>query len=189
MTERSANSDTPRLVSVSGEVVDVLVDLAFGEFVGPELTFAPLHGGRWEDLDFAGYSGTLALDGSRLRLSVEVPADEFFGSLYKAMGTRNQSASVTLSDGSGIVAELAHMRRLGAKAEIDLHHWVWRKAERPTLWVGSLEGRLSRLGNLAVAEKRGRSFRGRDGFRLDGRFTWYFLPTEAEHRHLVLLDP
>ncbi len=119
MTNAGAPASGQRL---DGPIVDLLIDIAHhGLVVGPPV-FPDVKGGQWADFDFGAYSGHLTLADS---LTLLLEANEFFGPLHDMREVRNKPASVQLADGSKLDAELAHMRRLGAHAEIDLHHWVW----------------------------------------------------------------
>lgn len=183
------NPEPANTVELGGPVVDRLLDLVFGGFSVPEPSFAQIVDGDWAGFSFAGRNGRLGRDGDRLKVLIDVDAEESLRFMTNLMRIRNQAACVTLADDSTVTAKYAHMPRVGGQAEINLHHWLWRTSRRPLYWMGRLQGRLSSHGNTVLVESRGRQCRSRKAFRLEGRFVWYIAPTDETSEYVVVVDP
>lgn len=178
----------PRREVLDEGIRDFLIDLAHGHRTIPELTFAPLQGGRWARHSLDGYSGTLSRNGAALRLLVDAE-DRAFNNLYDMMGLRNQPVKLTLQDGSSVHAELGHMKSLGPHADIRLHHWTWTTPVPPLIWAGRLEGKVPSFGNLSLSERGEKWFKSKhDGFRLLGKYNWYVLPQTEHDTAIVVID-
>jgi hypothetical protein len=175
---------------LAGPLVELLVDLVYHGLVIGEPRFAALAGGTWDELDLSAFQGRVTLGNAELGLFLDATG-EAFHVLHEAMETRNKSASLVLSDGSEITAQLAHMRELGfgEEAQVELFHWTWGDLGACAYWVGRLHGYIPPGGNLSVREKTAERTRMRhDGYCLRGRYTWYILRHPAAEGHLVVLD-
>jgi hypothetical protein len=176
---------------LQGPVVDLLLDLATERLIVPEPMFSPLQGGQWAEHSLESYSGEISRDGSALKLLIDTPEGELFhGPLHAMMQVRNKSIQLLLRDESRIEAELAHMGKLGAKADVELHHWIWTAAAdtRPQFWIGRLEGPVPPGGNLALVERSSNSRSSQRAFRLQGGVTWYLLNTVPRSKCIVVVD-
>ncbi len=169
---------------IEGEIAELLIDVAVGEFTLPQPQFADVAKVTWAQLDAYGCRGTVALEGSVLNLLL----DDINGVLADSRGTLNQPGTFVLVDGTSLSAKLVHLSEVDAKAHVDLHHWVWRNSGRPMFWTGELTGRLPLPGNLLLHEVCGTASRNRHAFRLEGRFTWYVIGTKEKDRFQVVLD-
>lgn len=179
----------PRREILDGPIRDVLIDLAHGHRQVPHLSFAALQDGTWHRFSLAGYSGTLSLSASTLRLLIDAK-DRVFGDLYDMMGVRNQPMTLILQDGASVQAEFAHMERLGDHAHISLFKWSLTTDATPVVWAGRLHGKLPSFGNLSLIERGdGWLVSKADGFRFSGRYHWYILPQAEHNSALVVVDP
>ena len=175
---------------VPPRVADLLIDVWRKNLSTDAPGFSAVTGGTWVGFDLAKFGSRLVLR-RQLTLWLDAGPEGAFARLHEMRQLRNKPLSLLLANGSTIRAELAHMNRLGAEARVQLHHWEWKGSGVPEFWVGRLRGYLPQSGNLHLLERypTGAFEATSEGFRLQGTYDWYFLPTPRKRFHRVVVDP
>jgi len=174
---------------VPPRVADLLIDVWRKNLSTDAPSFPAATGGTWGEFDLAQFGSRLELR-CQLTLWLDAAPEDAFAQLHGMMRLRNKPLSLRLADDSTVRAELAHMIRLGAEARVQLHHWDWQGPGVPEFWVGRLRGFLPQSGNLHLVERchSGALEATSEGFRLQGTYDWYLLPTPRKRIHRVVVD-
>jgi hypothetical protein len=166
----------------------------------PGFSFAPLVRGTWGDVDFNGFDGAFTIAGSRVEVRLqtrESPSDRDMVSFRKLRGSSESPITLTLLDGSEIVADCGHLRSWGAafdegeisaEAMVSLSGWRHGDRSKARVWAGRIDGVVFNVGNLKLAERRGKAVKIRtENLRLAGSYVWNLIHTKEGH--VALIEP
>jgi hypothetical protein len=203
MSGASAKSTPlPQLTKLTGLVADLSLQVAFDGLVPPKWRFGRPVSGTWGQLSLDVLEGELEAQGEFLRIALHPKGgsneEEVLGRLHELHRLLNEPVHLALDDGSDLWADFGSLstvtQHIGPNAKPPsgsgrLYRWQHRDPARAQVWMGEIQGRLFRIGNLRMAERFGASGRRvGDALRLVGSYAWHLIVPGDAPNCIVIID-